>query len=113
MQDPDLTGVILVFFFVFFLPFLVSLLGRILFIFATFMCCCLTVAASVWLDLPAHPIGLLFLFGSWISAWIFSIEGIKTKRAAQLMLAVGKLYSAAACEHRRDATRGKNRALSR
>ena len=104
-MHPDYTGVVETILLVFFLPFLVSLFGRMIFIFAAFAFCCLTLVACGWgLDRP-HSINILLIGGPWTVAWICAIVGIKTKRAARLRLAALR-------EHRRATIRGKNRAMS-
>ena len=112
MRDPDFTGAILTFLFIFFVPFLVSLFGRMIFIFATFAFCCLTLVACVWAIGRPHPINILLLGGPWIGAWICAIVGIRTKSAARVRRAIGKLYVARVGEVHRESLRGKNRAWS-
>lgn len=113
MGDPDLTGVALLFLFVIFLPFLVSLFGSRPFIFITFVCCCLS--SSWFFALPTLlQSGLLpwLLLVSWAAAWYSAVVGIRTRRAYRRRRIVGRLYLAAFRERFRQPPRGKNRALS-
>lgn len=108
------TAVFLVFLFVIFLPFPVSLFGRLIFVFITLVCCCVTLLSILFVltSQPGHPGYLTVLFGSWLAAWLFAVAGIRSKRHHREIVrptrAVRDLYRTL---DRARATRGKNRAL--
>ena len=110
MEDPNFTAAIVLFLFVIFLPFLVSLFGRMLFGSLSLLCCCLTLYLLVVFF--GQPPLVFLVFVSWLGAWTCAAIGINTKRAHRLKLAVGRLYATALAEQHRQGMRGKNRALT-